>query len=100
MAAAFASTLGVASGAERAEKHTARYGLRAPSRSSRTRSRVPTNSGCDRIPVGPERINSFLRQSLWLFVVELNYTNLHESRRFEVKVNAGETRSVSVNLEE
>ena len=87
MAAAFASTLGVASGAERAEKHTARYGLRAPSRSSR-------------IPVGPERINSFLRQSLWLFVVELNYTNLHESRRFEVKVNAGETRSVSVNLEE
>ena len=33
-------------------------------------------------------------------VLELNNTNLHETRRFEVKVKAGETRSVSVNLEE
>jgi serine/threonine-protein kinase len=33
-------------------------------------------------------------------VVELNNNNLHETRRFEVKVKAGETRVVSVNLEE
>ena len=33
-------------------------------------------------------------------LIELNNTNLHETRRFEVKVKAGETRSVSVNLEE
>jgi hypothetical protein len=32
-------------------------------------------------------------------VVELNNTNLHETRRLEVKVKAGETRTVSVNLE-
>ena len=33
-------------------------------------------------------------------VVELNNTNLNVSRRLEVKVKAGETRVVSVNLEE
>ena len=33
-------------------------------------------------------------------VVELNNTNLNESRRLEVKVKAGETRTVSVNLED
>jgi len=33
-------------------------------------------------------------------VVELNNTNLNESRRIEVKVKAGETRTVSVNLED
>jgi hypothetical protein len=32
-------------------------------------------------------------------VVELNNTNLHETRRLEVKVKAGETRTISVNLE-
>ena len=33
-------------------------------------------------------------------VVELTNTNLNESRRLEVKVKGGETRTVSVNLEE
>jgi hypothetical protein len=32
-------------------------------------------------------------------VIELNNTNLHETRRLEVKVKAGETRTISVNLE-
>ena len=32
-------------------------------------------------------------------VVELNNTNLNESRRLEVKVKGGETRTISVNLE-
>jgi eukaryotic-like serine/threonine-protein kinase len=32
-------------------------------------------------------------------VVELNNTNLNENRRVEVKIKAGETRTISVNLE-